>query len=985
MKLSLNSAYHSKMSAAQTVRLMLITGFLLGVGGLCNGQQAANTINTVAGGGTTPTNPPQLDLPGPTSVLKDGQGNLYITAPASAYVFELLANGNVENLTGLGWGYFAGDGGPASAANVGLPTSIVMDSQGNILFADAGTSRIREISNGVINTIVGSGTKCDIATGTGACGDGGTLLQAQLNIPSSIALDSAGNIYIADTVDNRIRVANTGSSTITVAGTSIPAGVIQTIVGDGNACSIAINPTCGNGGPANVAELNLPQGVFVDSAGNIYIADTHDQEIRVILVGQSTINSYAGQVGAACPDSTKACNDGQAATKALLHLPEGIAVDSDGNGYVADSANQKIRFINAQTGIISTMAGSGVQGFGGDGGSAVSAQLDLPASVFVDSSKNVYVADTGNQRIREFSMGGNIQTVAGGSLGDGPALNAQLANPYSVANSSGTIYFADQANNRIRKLTNSGGSFTVSTVAGTGSAGFSGDGGLATLATMNAPSAVALDGFGHLYFTDTNNFVIRQMDLTTNVITTVAGTAGASCFPTTAKCGDGGLATAALFTGPLGISTDSAGNLVIADYYGYRVRAVNMGASQTTIAGIPINGHSIATIAGTGSQGDCSFNRVCNGTAIKMGINHPGATAVDSTGNVYFSDQWNDSVRVVNTSGIMTNYALGGKPGPTGDGGPASKGGMWNPLSVTLDPEGDLFISGGNDNLVQRVDVSATGLGGPNEIGTVAGSVNNPTIGGFSGDGGSATAAGTRMSNLGSSVDVLGNLYIADGGNNRIRYVPLAPEGSSSVPKLNLGTWALGQQSSGHTLTFTSTGGAELILNSISITGANSSEFAQTNTCGTVPVSMGPDASCKVTVTITPSGYGTQSATLNFNDNAVDNPQTITLSGSGPDWSISASPNALKLVQGTEGTSTISLTPIAKFNQTVSLTCTGNPANSTCTISPNSVTLTGGSVSTTTLTLQTQSTTPLGTYTLLVTSTFQNLVHTARIALKVTQ
>jgi hypothetical protein len=301
-------------------------------------------------------------------------------------------------------------------------------------------------------------------------------------------------------------------------------------------------------------------------------------------------------------------------------------------------------------------------------------------------------------------------------------------------------------------------------------------------------------------------------------------------------------------------------------------------------------------------------------------------------------------------------------------------------LLVTLDPAGDLFISGGNDDLVQRVDVSTTGVGGPNEIGTVAGTATNPTEGGFGGDGGPATAA--KMANLGSSVDASGNLYIADAGNNRIRYVPLTAAGAASGSTLAMGTWPIGTPES-KTLTFTSTGGAELVVSSIGVSGTNSSEFVPSYTCGTAPLSMGPDAACKITVTFTPSAYGAQTATLNFTDNAANTPQAVTLNGSGPDFTISASPNAVKVAQGAEGTSTISLSPLAQFNQTVGLTVSGCPANATCTISPSSVTLTGGSVSTTTLTIQTESNTAIGTYTLVVTSTFENLVHTTNITLKV--
>ena len=969
----------------QAISSLFAAVFLFAAVALSSAQQAPNTISTIAGGGAIPSAPMSADLPGPTAVLKDGQGNLYITAPASAYVFELTNGGSLQAYTGQGWGYYSGDGGPVSAATVGLVTDIVEDPQGDFYLVDVADSRIREVTpNGIINTIVGNGTKCDSPTEPSLCGDGGPASGAELNIPTSIALDSAGNIYITDTDDNLIRVVNMGSSAITIAGTSIPAGDIQTIVGDGNACNIGTNPTCGDGGPASAAEVNGPTGIFVDAAGDIYIADTHDHEIREIPAGSATISSYAGQIGAACPQATSGCNDGSPATKGLLRLPQGIFFDSAGNGYIADTGNNKLRFVNVQTGVINTMAGTGVQGFSGDGGLAQQAELDSPDMVYVDASQNIYVADTGNQRVREFQLAGNINTIAGGSLGDGPALSAQFANPYAVVeDSAGNLYFTDQANNRVRKLTNSGGVFTVSTVAGTGSAGYSGDGGPATAATMSAPTGLALDNLGNLYFTDTNNLIVRQVNLTTGKIKTVAGIAGQGCPPPT-NCNNNVPATSGSFTGPLGIATDSSGNLYIADYFGYRLYAVNMGSTTTKLAGIGgVKAGDIVAIAGNGVQGDCAFNNSCGKQAIKTGINHPGDPAVDSSGNVYFTDQWNNAVRQITTSNILNAYALGGHPGPTGDGGPASNGGMWNPLMVTLDPEGNLYISGGNDELVQRVDVSTTSLGGPHEIGTVAGNVNDVTLGGFAGDGGSATATSVRINNVGSSVDALGNLYIADAGNNRIRYVPLAPAAATSVSTLNLGTWPIGQSGGGVPVTFTSTGGTELSLNSISVTGANSAEFTATNNCGTLPVSMGPDAHCSVTVSLTPTGYGPQSATLTLSDNATNSPQTVTLTGSGPTFTSAASPTAIKVNQGSSGTSTISLTPVAKFNQTVNLACSGNPANSTCTISPNQLTLTGDSVSTATLTIQTESNTPSGSYTLVVTSSFENLVDTSKITLRV--
>jgi hypothetical protein len=356
---------------------------------------------------------------------------------------------------------------------------------------------------------------------------------------------------------------------------------------------------------------------------------------------------------------------------------------------------------------------------------------------------------------------------------------------------------------------------------------------------------------------------------------------------------------------------------------------------------------------------------------------------VDSSGNLYLTDQWNNQVRIVTTGGIINNYALDGKPGPIGDGGPAASGAMWNPLLVTLDPAGNLFVSGGNDNLVQRVDVSTTGPNGSHEIGTVVGQPTNPTVGGFGGDTNLATAKNVRISNLGSSVDAAGNLYIADGGNNRIRYVPMAPSITSSVIALNLGASPIGTKSAGKPATITSAGGGELVVSAIGITGTDASQFAQTSTCGTLPANMGEDAHCVITVTMTPSQYGAISGTLTVTDNAPNSPQAVTLTGSGPDYTVSASPTAIKVAQGTQGTSTITLTPVTGFNQQVTLTCTGAPTGTTCTPNPSQVTLNGSTASTSTLTVNVGSTTTIGTYTLVVGTTFQNLSHSVNVKLQV--
>jgi hypothetical protein len=348
---------------------------------------------------------------------------------------------------------------------------------------------------------------------------------------------------------------------------------------------------------------------------------------------------------------------------------------------------------------------------------------------------------------------------------------------------------------------------------------------------------------------------------------------------------------------------------------------------------------------------------------------------VDSSGNIYISDQYNGEVRQVNTAGIISQWALNEAAKLAGDGLPRLQGSMWNPLDLAIDPSGNVYISGGNNNVVQRIS-AATSI-----YSTVAGNATNSVQGGFSGDKGLAVSA--RLANLGTWVDGGSNLFIADGGNNRVRYVPLAPAATATPNSMNLGQWALGTQGGSLPMTLSSTGGQDLSLTGITFTGTNSVDFSQTNTCGTPPATISPNANCTISVSLTPSVYGPESATLNIADNATGGSQKVTLSGSGPNFRISASPNTLTVVHGSAQTSTITLTPQAKFAQTVALSCTGAPANSTCTLNPANVQLFGGSAQTSTLTIQTTSSTAPGTYTLTVTGMFAPLSNPTTIVLTV--
>jgi sugar lactone lactonase YvrE len=333
-------------------------------------------------------------------------------------------------------------------------------------------------------------------------------------------------------------------------------GIITTVAGDGTTGSN------GDGGPATSAQLYHPEGVAVDSTGSFFIADYSNNRIRKVT-SEGIISTVAG-------NGTKGYSgDDGPATSAQLNGPMGVAVDSAGNLFIADYGNSRIRKVTSE-GIISTVAGNGTKGYSGDAGPAVSAKLNGPTGVTVDSAGNVLIADYSNNRIRMVNPAGVISTIAGngttGFGGDGgPATSAQFYYPEGIAvNSAGNLFIADSSNNRIRMVNPAG---IISTVAGNGSGGYGGDGTSATSATLYGPTGVAVDSAGNLFIADYSNQRIRMVD-PAGVISTVAGNG------TKGYGADGGLAVSEMLNGPIGIAVNSAGDLFIADYYNNRIRKV---------------------------------------------------------------------------------------------------------------------------------------------------------------------------------------------------------------------------------------------------------------------------------------------------------------------------------------------------------------------------------------------------------------------------
>ncbi len=593
----------------------------------------------------------------PLGVAVDGAGDVYIADSLNSVVRIVTPDGLINTFAGSGVPDYSGDTGPAVSATLNLPHGLAVDKTGSLYIADTRNHVVRKVTaDGNINTFAGN-----LVYGYGNSGDGAAATSAQLASPTDVAINSSGNVYIADTDSAVIRQVTTDGNIHTYAGTAATQGFT------------------GDGGAPTSADLYQPYGVAVDSSGNVYISEYGDSRIR--KVASSKISTIAGN------GSYGFAGDGSAATSAQLNTPRGLCVDSGGNVYVADWGNNRIRKI-ASGGNISTVAGNGVLSYSGDGGAANKAQLNNPGAVAVDSAGNIYVADTANNAVRQITSKGIITTFAGtgtaGSSGDGSAANkAQLNAPEGVAvDASGNVYIADSGNLKIRVVSANG---NISTFAGSGSPGYGGDGGAATAATFYLPSAVAADASGNVYIADYEASVVRRV-APGGTIATVAGNG------TSAYSGDGGPATSASLNGPSALTVDSAGNLYIAQLGDSRVRMISSKGIITTIAGAGADGYS-----GEGLPAVASL------------LAAPAGLAADANGNVYISVE-GDRVMKVSPDGTLSTIAGNGLPGYSGDGGPAASAMLNFPGGIALDSSGNLYLADSGNNAVRMLQVAGYGL-----------------------------------------------------------------------------------------------------------------------------------------------------------------------------------------------------------------------------------------------------------------------------------
>ena len=710
----------------------------------------------------------------PNDITSDTSGNLFVADSYNQRIRKIvISTGVVTTIAGNGvYGYVDGAGISASFKN---PYGIGIDRSGNLFIADTDNHRIRKIiiSTGVVSTVAGSGSVGSVnATSTsasfyypygvaadisgnlfvadcwnhvirkivlssgvvstlagnvvGGFADGSATV-ARFTYPYGVAVDTAGNVYVADKQNGRIRKVTS-------------AGVVSSIAGNSQQSWVD--------GVGSNASFYFPSKLALDTDGNLIVTDWYNHKIRKVTL-DGVVTTLAGNVrGFADGVSTGSIPS--------FFFPSGIAIDTSGNIIVGDQQNHRIRKVTPN-GVVTTIAGSGAASF--INGTGSSATFNVPYGVAVDNSGNIFVADNYNHSIRKITAGGVVTTLAGGGsttpgIGggaflDGTGTSASFsATSGVIVDTNGNLFVADTLNHRIRKIVISTG--VVTTLAGSGSSTFAD--GTGSGASFSWPIAFALDASGNLFVTDTYNNRIRRIVISSGVVTTIAGsTQGFS----------DGTGTGALFYGPTGIAIDSSGNLIVADQFNNRIRKISFPN------GVIANGGVVTTIAGGGNT---SFT---DGIGAAASFRRPSGVAIDTSGNIIIGDQQNNRIRKITPSGLVTTVAGDGYGAPTSSGrwvdGTAPLGAsFYSPRGVVIDTSGNLFVADTGNHIIRKIVIS-TG-----EVTTIAGSGNGAFADGIGG-------AASFNSPTKLAIDTSGNLFVADSSNHRIRKIVISTGAVSTV------------------------------------------------------------------------------------------------------------------------------------------------------------------------------------------------------------
>ncbi len=650
-------------------------------------------------------------------IAVDKKGNIFIAIRDHNIINRVDTQGNMTLFAGTGESGFSGDGGKATDAKLKVPAGLTFDKKGNLYIADRDNHRIRKVdTRGTITTVAGNGT-------AGFSGDGGRATDAMLNLPSGVAIDDNGNIYISDRSNDRIRIVNSK-------------GIITTIAGNG------MDGYKGDSGPATQAQLSRPFGLALDKKGNLYIADRGNNRVRKVNP-QGIITTIAGD------GSFFFMGDNGPAYRASIAGPTGVVVDDNGILYIADRNNNRVRAVDTQ-GMIRTVAGTGQQDYNGDSEVARDTNLYLPFGVALDPDGNLLIADRSHYRIRKVDLRrGTVVTVAGNGVkmfaGDGgPATGANLSFPHGIiVDKNDNLLISDKGNYRIRRVSPNG---IIQTIAGNGIRGNIGDGLPALKASIYGATSLKLNNKGEMFIVSPSGFtsIIRKID-EKNIMRKVLGTVDEDYLESISKSKykgrvqTGELAVITTFSD---IAFDHKGNMFISDRLNHQIRKVSAQGEITTIAGTGESAY----------YGD-------GGPASEAAFRDPSALTTDKQGNLYIADGANNMIRKIDTKGIVSTIAGNGNHENSGDGGPALKAGIRNMDYLAMSPSGELHIAGMNTNTVRKITKAG-------KILTVAGKGHQ----GYFGDGGPATKAMLKSPSA-ITFDSKGNLYISDMGNSRIRKV----------------------------------------------------------------------------------------------------------------------------------------------------------------------------------------------------------------------